>query len=618
MRLLFTFLFSVLINILLAQNNLFVPSNIAKSYIKGTRQISGKPGEKYWQNSADYNIDVEFNPETQLLQGEEKIKYYNNSTDTLQEIVLKLYPNLYKKGAVRLTKISSEDVHSGMEIEQLIISDKTVTSYIIDGTNLFLKINPLPPLSSVELKLSFNYKLNKGSHNRTGMIDAQSAFVAYFFPRITVYDDIDGWNRNAYIGTQEFYNDFSNFAVNITVPDNYIVWATGNLQNCSDVLNETYCKRLEQSETTDSIIMIVSKEDIAKGNITKNNVKNTWRFTADNVTDFVFALSKHYVWHATSVMVDSTTKRRTRCETAYNPEHKDYTDVLEFNYKTVKAMSFAFPAWPFPYPHITIFDGLDQMEYPMMVNDNPLERFDAITTTDHEVFHSMFPFYMGINETKYGWMDEGWATLGEWIISSIIDSTIQDDYGMYRYNNLAGHEEDLPITTLSTQLNGNALFLNSYVKPGLGYKYIKDYLGDKLFTKCIHTYISNWQGKHPMPYDFFNSINTAAGQNLNWFWKNWFFENGVPDLKIKSVNKVGKNYFINIERVGSKMVPVDVNIMMADKTQTSIHKSIAVWQNGENNLTIKYTSPGEIEKITIGSLYIPDVNKSNNIWYNHK
>jgi aminopeptidase N len=281
----------------------------------------------------------------------------------------------------------------------------------------------------------------------------------------------------------------------------------------------------------------------------------------------------------------------------------------------VEAMSYVFPRWPFPYSHETVFDGLDQMEYPMMVNDNPVaSREDAITLTNHEVFHTMFPFYVGINETKYGWMDEGWATLGEWLISSIIDSSIKDNYGMPQYDYYAGREIDLPITTLTTQQNGLALFLNSYPKPALGYLYVKDLLGEELFLKALHFYIGQWQGKHPMPFDFFNCINTASGKNLNWFWKRWFFDNGVPDLAIARVSKKGKNFEIVIESKGTKPVPIDLQIDFDDNTSRKEHRNVSVWQNGNNRVTITTAADKAISGMVLGSLYVPDINKANNVY----
>ena len=605
----------LLINVsLIAQVNLPLPRNIASTYSKGTRSNNGAPGPAYWQNTADYSINADYNPATLLLKGNEKISYTNNSPDTLTEIVLKLYPNFYKKGSLTLWKIAAEDLGDGMSIETVSVGANETIAYTIDGTNMSVKIQPLLPHQKLEMQLAFHFNLNKGSHNRTGQVDVNSAFVAYFFPRVAVYDDIDGWNRYQYIGIQEFYNDFCHFKAAITVPKDFVVWATGDLKNCKDVFQSKYCERLQLAEISNRPTFIIDSLDLAQGRITSNNATNTWLYEADSVTDFVFATSNHYVWQSASIIVDSSTNRRTRTDAVYNPIHKDYREVLHYNRETVKAMSYTFPKWPFPYSHITVFDGLDQMEYPMMVNDNPLEKFDAITTTDHEVFHTMFPFYMGINETKYGWMDEGWATIGEWLISPIIDSTIADDYGMRRYDSSAGHEDDLPVITPSTQLNGNAFFLNSYVKPGLGYLYVKDYLGDELFTKALHYYISNWHGKHPMPFDFFNCINSASGKNMNWFWKQWFFENGYPDLAIENVKKKGKKYIVSIEKKGAKPVPIDVTLIQNDGTILKQHRTIGVWEKGNNKTTVSFSTTQKVKQIWLGGLYTADVDKSNNLW----
>ncbi len=597
------------------QETLPVPVNIQTLYQQQTRSQDGKPGNKYWQNSADYTIAVDFNPADLLLTGSEKIIYTNNSPDTLLSIVFKLYPDLYKKGSERLSKIEPADVGEGMLIDRISVKNSSVLTYSVNGTDMTVTIPPLLPKDSIVFTVGFHYTLNKGSHIRTGQIEENAAFAAYFFPRIAVYDDIDGWNKNQYLGTQEFYNDFCTFKVSVAVPKNFVVWATGDLTNSSEVFTEKYCKLIKQAETTDSIITIIDSADLLTENITADKAFNTWQFSANNVTDFVFATSNHYLWKSASLAVDPSTGRRTRADAVFNQKHHDYNEVIRYNLETIKAMSYSFPKWPFPYPHETVFDGLDQMEYPMMVNDNPeQDRTDAITLTDHEVFHTMFPFYMGINETKYGWMDEGWSTMGEWLISSIIDTAIADDYGIKSYENFAGTESDPPITTLTTQLNGTPMFLNSYVKPALGYLYIKDYLGDELFTKAIHYYIEKWHGKHPMPYDFFNCMNTGSGKNLNWFWKRWFFDSGVPDLAIDKVKKRGKKYEVTILSKGTKPVPVDLLVTLDDNTVEKLYKSIGVWQKGNTSTTVSFSTDKNVLRITLGSTYMPDVNKQDNRW----
>ncbi len=224
-------------------------------------------------------------------------------------------------------------------------------------------------------------------------------------------------DKNPYLGSAEFYNNFCNFKAAVTVPKNYLVWATGDFKNCNEVVNEKYCKCLLQAETSDAVTTIIDSSDLSKNNITANNSTNTFLYEANNVTDMVFEVSNHYMWQSSSLVVDKSTGRRTRVNAIFNTAHKDYFHVINYARITVEKMSFDLPAWPYPYPHKTVFDGLDEMDYPMMVNDTPEgESADGIELTDDEIFHTMFPFYIGINETKYGWMDEGWATLGEWLI----------------------------------------------------------------------------------------------------------------------------------------------------------------------------------------------------------
>ena len=602
---------------LMAQTSLPVPLNLQATYAKNTRSQDGRPGKNYWQNTADYTIKVAFEPATRRVTGTVDITYVNNSLDTLTQIWFKLYPNLYQRGAERASNISPEDVTEGVQLERLIINNvaSDVKKLAVNNTNLPVKIKALAPKQTAHISLAYAYTLNKGSHTRTGQVDEGSYFVAYFFPRIAVYDDIDGWNRNAYTGSQEFYNDFCNFKAEITVPQHYVVWATGDLKNASQVLSKKYTDRLQQAEKQDGITSIITESDLSRKDITANQVQNTWQFEASNVTDFVFATSDHYVWQSTSLVVDPATKRRTRVDAVYNPKHKDFREVVSFARKTVEAMSYTFPKWPFPYAHETVFDGLDQMGYPMMVNDNPLEnRSESIELTDHEIFHTMFPFYMGINETKYGWMDEGWATIGEWIISPIIDPKIVDDYGVEPYARAAATEVDLPITTLSTQQTGTAFFLNSYPKPALGYLYVKDLLGDALFTQALHFYIQQWNGKHPMPYDFFNAMNTGAGRNLNWFWQRWFFDSGYPDLAIAQVTQQGNQYTITIEAKGSKPVPVDLTLTLADNTVQKIHRNVGVWEAGNKTVQINVSPAKRIKRLVLGSTYVPDKNKADNIY----
>jgi hypothetical protein len=600
-----------------AQATLPVPINLQATYTDGTRTTNGAPGKNYWQNSANYTIKVNFNPQTRILNGTVSIDYINNSPDSLSEVEFKLYPNLYQKGAIRNMPVLADDIGDGVKIQQLSINklDQNEKQWTIDGTNMTVKIPAVAPKQSIHFDITYSYAINKTSHIRTGQVDSGAFFIAYFFPRIAVFDDIDGWNKNHYLGIQEFYNDFCHFNAEITVPGDYEVWATGNLKNADSVYSNKFAKRLSDAVISDKISNIITEDDIKAGNITANRVANTWKFEADSVTDFVFAISNHYLWKSTSLVADPKTGRRVRVDAVFNPDHKSYFEVINYARKTVEAMSYQFPKWPYPFPHETVFDGLDQMEYPMMVNDSPYEKSeDDIELTDHEIFHSMFPFYMGTNETKYAWMDEGWATFGEWVISSIIDPKITDLFAINGYEYNAGTENDPPIITLSTFQDGMAYQNNSYPKPALGYLYVRDMLGDELFTKALHYYITQWHGKHPMPYDFFNCMNTGSGVNLNWFWKSWFFDNGVPDQAISKVSILKNHYIITISNIGTKPVPVDLTIFYADGSTQLIHQSVACWKTGNKTVTLGFIAKKRVQKLVLGTGYDPDVNKQDNVW----
>lgn len=600
-----------------AQTKLPIAKNLLMTYEKGTRTVTGEPGKNYWQNRADYTIKVDFDPRSRLLSGTVSVDYTNNSPDTLGELALKLYPNLYKKGAVRDMPVLPQDITDGVQIRQLSFDKNIVdpSQWVIGGTNMTLKHMVILPKQVVHLDITYSYTLNKTSHIRTGQVDSGAFFIAYFFPRIAVYDDVDGWNQYHYTGTQEFYNDFCHFNLEVTVPGDYEVWATGNLKNTDEVYSPAIARRIADAEKTDGITDVITAGDLAAGNITQNKTSNTWKFEADSVTDVAFATANHYQWQSSSLVVDPKTGRRTRVDAVFNANHKDYFNVIGYARKTVETMSYTFPRWPYPYPHETVFDGLDQMEYPMMVNDNPEEKAeDGIELTDHEIFHTMFPFYMGTNETKYAWMDEGWATIGEWVISSYIDPKVLDTFAIEGYENSAGTENDPPIMTLSTFLNGHAYEADSYPKPGLGYYYVRDMLGDELFTKALHYYISHWHGRHPMPYDFFNCMNTGSGMNLNWFWKRWFFDNGEPDQAISKVTHNGSQYTVVITSVGTKPVPVDLTIYYGDGSTKALHKSVACWQSGNKTVTLTFTAEKKIDKLVLGGPYDADTNKEDNIW----
>nr|WP_067055408.1 M1 family metallopeptidase [Mucilaginibacter sp. L294] len=607
---------TVLSNIVYAQAQLPVATNLNKAYERHTRSLSGAPGKAYWQNNADYQINASFTPNTRVLTGTVSINYKNNSPDTLKQVVFKLYPNLYQQQAMRNTQVSPEDLTTGVDITAIQLDNKPVDAKkrIIRGTNMYIKGVVIPPGGKAHFDVNYNYTLNKGSFIRTGEVDSGAFMVAYFFPRIAVYDDTDGWNEYPYIGKEEFYNDYCNFKVDITIPGNYQCWATGDLTNADTVYQPKFAKRITQATNSDSVTNIITAADVKEGNITRANQTNTWKFEAKNVTDFVFAISNHYVWQASSVLVDPQTKRRTRVDAVYNPEHKAYEPVIDYARKTVELISYKIPGVPFPYAHQTIFEGLDATEYPMMVNNLPFEKDEAVEFTVHEVFHALFPFYVGNNETKHSFLDEGWATFSEFSLSPLIDPKLAGTYDMSDINNSAGSDQDVPIMTLTPQLYGKARFSDKDLKPAIGFHYVREMLGDSLFLKAIRHYIKQWNGKHPTPYDFFYCMNTGAGKDLNWFWKNWYFEKFAPDLAITKVTRHQQQYSVIVANKGGAAVPVHLLVYYKDGSTKAIDLSIACWEKGNKTITAFFKANKPLSKIVLGKPYDVDINPKNNVW----
>lgn len=604
-------------------SDLYMPVNLKKAYENGTRSFKGEPGLNYWQNSADYNIYLDFEPKTRMISGVEEITYYNNSPDKLKEIVFHLFPNLYKKGNARDFDVEFSDESDGVMITELVVNGKKIDvspdNISLDYIHTSLKLNLQEPLSSGE-KLNFNiswhYQLNENSHMRTGVVDSSSFFIAYFFPRIAVYDDIDGWNDFKYMGDTEFYNDFGNFEVSVTVPKNCIVWATGTLENPEQVLTKKYLKRYQKAFITDEIINIIDSVECTQNNITKPNKKNTWKFKASNVTDFAIALSDHYLWDATSLVVDKKTGRRVFIDVAYNKHSEDFYKVINIACDATDLMSYQIPGIPFPFPEVTVFNGLDAMEYPMMVNNiSEKDINETIKVTTHEILHSYLPFYMGINETKYAWMDEGFTSFAEYLIlCQLISPEKAGFYFLEDYKEQAGYDFDAPIFTVSEYLKRPVYTYNSYPKPAGFFLTLKDLLGDDKFKETLHKFMDHWNGKHPTPYDFFFTLYSTSGQNLDWLIKPWFYEFGYVDIAIKNVVQNTGKYKIVIERKGNYPAAVHLKIVFMDGSIQLIKENASVWKNGTADYMIERKSSKKIKSVELLDPSLLDADMSNNIF----
>ena len=595
---------------------LTMPPEIQKAYANGTRSLSGKPGNIYWQNHGRYTISLTVMPPDSAIRGVEQITYFNNSPDTLRNLNMKLIVNVHRSGG----RNGGADTSAGIKVDDLRIrgvktpwdNNEAIT------TNQMVNLSdPLMPHDSIKLDIAWHYNL---SHRpgRDGIIDSTSFYIAYFYPRISVYDDYKGWDTQPHTGSLEFYNDFNDYTVNVTVPGNFMVWATGTLQNPSEVLQPDAAERLKQSMTSDSTIHVATMQDWSDKKVTAQNAGNTWKWSASNVSDIAIGISDHYDWDAASVIVDNKTGRRVSMQAAFADSSQDFHHSVQFGRYSLAWFSNNWPGVAYPYPKSNAFQGFADMEYPMMINDSHFSDLGfAELVQDHEQAHTYFPFYMGTNESRYAFMDEGWATTFEYLIGITEkgQKAADDFYKSFRVTRWihGTHDKENPIITPSPDVSfgaGN----NAYGKPSLSYLSLKDLLGDKLFRKALHNYMSNWNGKHPIPWDYFYSMEKGSGKNLDWFFYNWFFTPGYIDLDLAKVDKTAKGYVLDIKNIGGFAIPFDVIATYDDGSNESFHQTPIVWEHNQKEITVNITTGKVVKTLTLEGGIFMDANEKDNTW----
>ncbi len=596
---------------------LYMPRPIKKAYERGTRSPDGRPGTGYWQNRGSYDIDVTLEPPSRLVRGTERITYTNNSPDTLRTLGVKLFMNEHKAGSPHIGATNPASYTSGIHIDAFSVNDiaQDWRSSPMALTNASIRLTtPLAPGESVRLRFAWHYDLAE-TQGREGVIDSTTFFVAYFYPRVSVYDDYNGWDTMDFTGSLEFYNDFNDYTLTVRAPRNHVVWATGTLGNAADVLAPSTLARFQTSLTSDTAIHVATRADMAANRVTLQDTMLAWRFTASNVSDVAFGVSNHYTWDAGSVVVDNANKRRVSVQAAFADSAEDFHHMVRFAGDAIVWLSNNWPGVPYPYEKTTVFQGFADMEYPMMVNDeafadSSFSRFVAA----HELAHTWFPFYMGTNESRYPFMDEGWATALEYLYN--VSTTGAESAGtMFKQFRVQGWirnnaaSEDMPIVTQADIMRagtGN----NAYGKPALGYLALKDMLGDSLFAHGLHGYMERWQGKHPIPWDFFNSFNDITGRNLNWFWRAWYFEPNYIDIAVRNVR--GRR--VELANVGGMPAPVDIVVEFSNGKTERFHQTADIWRNNPTSAAITIPGSGAIRKVTLDGGIWMDAVPADNTW----
>jgi len=612
---------------------LYFPRYLQPAYTNGTRRPDGNPGSNYWQNKSEFRMKVNVAPPDRVISATEELTYINNSPYPLPSIMFRLYPNSHTPGALRERPMPEDFLTSGIHIDEFRINGVTTewtgeAAFTVHGVTLD---QPLAPGASIDFSFTWHYDIAPEHGWKEGAIDETTYYLAYFYPRVTVLDDVSlSFDSTPFTLSREFYNNFSDYMVEVTAPKNFVVWATGDLLNIDEVLQPTYAQRLRESFTSDEEINIAQPEELAQGVVTAQTDTVTWKWQAENVPDFAIGLSDHYIWDAGSVVVDPTTNRRASVQAAYNREATDFYTMVADAKGVLAWASTEYPGVPYPYSKTTIIRGDADEEYPMMVNDKSnagteeLERFPSFTrfVVAHEILHSWFPFYMGINETRYAFMEEGWTTAFEYLfnVHDIGEAEATELFKTFRMppggwqNPQPGSE--LPVITPNDSLSlvAPAVGHNRYSRPALGYLALKDLMGDEAFKQALREFIDRWNGKYPNPWDMYNTFNDVANENYNWFFNNWFFSYHYIDLAIADVQPTDSGYTIQVQNVGGAAIPFDVEVVYGDDSTERFHQNPRIWQASPQAVAIEIPSTQELKAVSLDNGIFVDFNPEDDTW----
>ncbi len=535
------------------------------------RTGSGAPGKAYWQQKADYDIEVEINDANQRLTGKETITYFNNSPDALKYLWVQLDQNVRERGTNSLktrttgirdslpAKIAAQglgitDYDGGFKITSVTGAGGKTLPYTINKT--MMRIDLAQPLKTGEqfvMNIEWYYNINdrmeiggRGGHEYFPEDGNYVYTIAQWFPRMAVYDDYEGWQNKQFLGRGEFALTFGDYKVKITVPEDHIVASTGSLQNPKQVLSKTQLERFEQAKNSfDKPVIIVTQEEAEANEKTKSTKTKTWEYHADNVRDFAFATSRKFIWDAQAVKIgDKTPLAMSYYPKEGNPLWEKESTLAVKN--TLEVYSKYTIDYPYPVA-ISVHAASIGMEYPMICfnfgrpnKDGSYSdriKYRMIGVIIHEVGHNFFPMIINSDERQWTWMDEGLNTF----VQYRTEQEAYDNFPSRRgpASNIVPYmrmdkNQIRPIMTNSEQIM--QFGWNAYAKPATALNILREtVMGPELFDKAFKEYAQRWAFKHPKPADFFRTLEDASAVDLDWFWKGWFYSVDNVDVGIEEV-----------------------------------------------------------------------------------
>ena len=609
--------------------SIFAPLNLPPGNIY--RSGSGAPGPKYWQNHADYDIKTSLDTTSKTLTGSLKLRYANNSPDTLRFIWLQLEQNAFKDKSLNSFIFPQESRFGarGFEggdvvdrMEQMLGARRVALKSRSNGTVMKVDLaEPLAPGRSATLDIAWHFLVPEHGADRMGR-EGPLYELAQWYPRVNVYDDQRGWNTEPYLGQGEFYLEWGDYTIEITVPAGYIVASTGSLVNPRDVLTSAQITRLAQAAKSATTVNIVTQDDLASGAARpKKTGTLTWKFAAKNVRDVAWAASPEYLW-------DASSWNGILAQAFYRPSATDpWKDAADQTRMSLDEYSTRW--FKYPWPQMSAVEGpISGMEYPMLIMEaKSNDKYDLFNVITHEAGHNWFPMIVGSNERVYMWQDEGFNTF----INTFSEARRYPERGDQLARALGERQQveaymmrdlDTPVDVQADRVPPNLLGLAAYVKPSVGLQLLRqEIMGPEAFDDAFRTYIQRWAFKHPTPADFYRTMEDAGGRRLDWFWREWFKENPHFDQAIDTVIVApapsgGQTVAVVYGNRARGVLPIRARFTFSDGSTENYDYPAEVWSTNTLHYLRRYTfATKTLTRIELDpDKRLIDVDRANNVW----
>lgn len=595
-----------------------------EAVLAGTRTRTGEPGPRYWTDSASYRLEVEIEPATAAVLGRGVVTYRNRSPRRLDELVFHLRQNLHRREALRNTAV---EITGGMTVTGITVrvGDGALRKpgRTIDGTILRVPV-ALDPGEEATLEMEWSFQVPRaGQAPRMGHEDHHVYWLGYWYPQLAVHEDVGGWVADPYLGNGEFYMGWADYDVSVTLPHGFLVRATGELENASEVLPEDVRARLDEAARGSKVVAVVPENGLGAGKATVESPdgKLRWRFRASNVRDFAISASDRYRWDACAARVPGPGgggERRVMIHALYERNARTWTRGAAWCRHTIEFLS----RWlfPYPWPHMTACEGIvgGGMEYPMMtvVGDIPFAPgLHAVIA--HETIHMWFPMVVGSNETAWAWMDEG-------LTDFCTDLCLEDDepgagrreetLANYRRGARAGGEvEAMRHADAFPASRPGAYPFASYTKTAAALHQLRAQLGAEAFDEALRAYVRRWAFRHPHPRDLFSTFSGCIGEDLDWYFRTWLFETWTLDQRIAGVEFSEDASVATVEDLGTATGPSVLEALYGDGRKERKRIPARTWLDGATRVRLDFGPDLKSLRLDPDGTTL-DLDPANNAW----